>query len=147
MTVGATYSAVIQLITGLPGSTAVPPAVQAPVPISGATTAYAVSITPDGTRAIVGTDAGLVMFTGVDSGNLVQTGPPYAPPPIGVGVAGGVPTLGITPDGVYVAAMSPSPDATHGSLSLIPIQATGFGTPVSVLSPIAVPSNDQILLH
>lgn len=147
MIVSGTYSAVIQLITGLPGSVSVPPALQAPVPISGASVAYAVSITPDGTRAIVGTDAGLVMFTGVDSGNLVQAGPPYAPPPIGIGPAGGVPTLGITPDGVYVAAMSPSPSATNGSLVLIPIQATGFGTPVSVLSPIAVPSNDQILLH
>ncbi|MCA1829713.1 MAG: hypothetical protein ABR567_14080 [Myxococcales bacterium] len=144
-------SAVIQLVTGLPGSTSTPPTVHPAVPISGALDAFAVAITPDGTRAIVGTDAGLVMFTGVDSGSLVQTGPPFAPAPIGTGTStfgtSGVPTLGITLDGKYVAALTPSPDPVHGTLLLIPIQATDFGAPVSTLGSIAVPSNDQILLH
>jgi hypothetical protein len=140
-----TNAAVIQLITGLPGTAAVPPVVHTAVPISGAQIAYAVTITPDGTRAIVGTDAGLVMFTGVDTGNLVETGAPFAPAPMTA--TSGVPTLGITPDGKYVVALSPAPSPQSGALLMMPINATDFGAPVSTLTGVAIPSNDQILLH
>ncbi|MGZ6143333.1 MAG: hypothetical protein ACXWLM_08340 [Myxococcales bacterium] len=149
----------IQLITGLPGTSASPPVLHDAVSITGADplstvgagSAWAVSITPDGTRAIVGTAAGLVMFTGVDTGTLVQAGPPYDVTFLnGASYAlskAGVPTLGITLDGDYVVALTPSPDYSNGTLLMIPLTASGFGAPVTQLNGVAVPSNDQILLH
>ena len=73
-------TSVIQLFTGLPGTPDSPPAFPAEVPISGIGPAMSVVITPDGKRAIVGGVGGLVMFAGVDSGNLFQVGPPFNPP-------------------------------------------------------------------
>src|SRR5262249_56337474 len=107
----------------------------------------------EGRRQSVGPDGGLVLVAVVATGNLAQAGPPFAPPPMvpfaitSTGYVGGVPTLGITLDGKYVAALSPSPSAQSGALLLIPINSSDFGSPVSTLTGVAVPSNDQILLH
>ena len=143
----------IQLLTGLPGTIATPPALGPLVGITGASTATAVSITRDGKRALVGTNAGLVIFDGVDTGALTQSGPPFDPSyTLATGAtstlsAGGVPTLGITLDGQYVVATTALPAALTGTLLTIPIQAGGLGAPVGVLNNVAVPDNDQILLH
>ena len=135
----------IQMLTGLPGS----PTLGSVLPIAGVNQAFAISLTEDGQRAIVGTNAGLVMFTGVDTGSLQQTGAPFNP---GFTVGGqrftlasaGVPTLGITLDGKYVVVMTGS---GNGVLLTIPIQANGFGAPVGQLNGVSVPNNDQILMH
>ena len=142
----------IYLITGLPGSASSLPVVHAGVPISGASTAWAVSVTADGTRAIVGTDAGLVMFTGVDTGNLVQAGAPFNPTFSAAGAVyslsqAGVPTLGISLDGQHVVALTASPTDSNGTLLMFPILSNGFGPAVSMLTGVAVPSNDQLMLH
>jgi hypothetical protein len=146
----------IQLITGMPGTAAVPPLLQTAQVVAGATWAAAVAVTPDGTRAVVGTDAGLVMFSGVDTGALAQVGPPFNPSftnkQTTTLAAGGVPTLGITLDGNYVVAMTPGPgttgpDYSNGTILMIPISGTTFGAPVGQLNGVAVPNNDQIMMH
>jgi hypothetical protein len=142
----------IQLFTGLPGSSANPPVLSAPLPITGAAFAFSVTITTDGTRAIVGTDAGLVLFNGVDTGTLVQVGPPFDPSFTSGGTSyplskAGVPTLGVTLDGAFVVAMTGSPDASNGTLLMFPIQSNGFGAAVGTVSGIPVPANDQMMMH
>jgi hypothetical protein len=150
--VGYASGPVAQLLTGLPGTVAAPPTARPQVSITGAAAGYAVAITPDGKKAIVGTDAGLVMFTGIDTGTLVQSGPPFNPSYI-VGATsftlsqGGVPTLGITLDGLYVIAMSQPVSAKSGTLLTIPIQGNGFAPPIGQLNGVAVPNNDQIMMH
>jgi len=118
--------------------------------LTGVSSVSSVSVTPDGTMAIIGTDAGLVMVTGVNTGTLTQVGTPYSPTFTvnGTGVAlAGIPTLGITLDGKYVVAITEQGNASGGTLLTIPIQAGGFGAPVGQLNGVAVPSNDQILIH
>ncbi len=150
--VGSSTSATIQLLTGLPGTAASPPTLHAVVPISGAAIAHAVAITPDGTKAVVGTETGLILFTGVDTGTLLQAGPPFNPSFFAANTtftlsSAGVSTLGITLDGQFVVAMTASPAATNGALLTIPFQGSGFGAPVGQLTGIAVPANDQIMMH
>jgi hypothetical protein len=139
----ATSAPAVQLITGLTST----PSPSPPVDISGAISAYSVSITPDGTRAIVGTDAGLAMFTGVDTGLLTQVGTLFAPTYTGSNgnavTLSFVTTLGITLDGNYVVVC----DDKNFALVVIPIGSTGFGSPAGILNGIAVPDNDQMVLH
>jgi fibronectin type 3 domain-containing protein len=133
----------IELLTGLPAT----PVVVTPVSLPSGTFAYSVAISPDGKLAVVGTSSGLLLYSGVDSGKLVEVGATaYAPDyslsgqqvPLGT-----ISTLGITLDGKYVVAG----DSTHSALVVIPLSATGFGTPASVLGGVAIPSNDQLLIH
>jgi hypothetical protein len=138
----------IQLITGLAGT----PSPSLPVDITGAISVWSVSITPDGTTAVAGTNAGLAMFTGVDTGTLTQVGTLFAPTytgSFGNKALGLVTTLGITLDGNYVVVC----DDTNSALLVIPIigangtGATGLGSPVGILNGIAVPFNDQMVIH
>jgi fibronectin type 3 domain-containing protein len=133
----------IEVLTGLPSA----PLQGTPVGMPSGVFAYAVSISPDGKLAVVGTDAGLLLYSGVDTGTLVEVGSAaYAPTyklngnSVTLGV---ITTLGITLDGKYVAAG----DATNKALVVLPLSATGFGTPASVLGNVAVPDNDQLLIH
>ena len=106
-----------------------------------------VAITPDGTSAVVGTDAGLLLFTGVNTGVLNQApAPPFNPLLLdGVSNLDFVPTLGITLDGRYVAAMTQN---GNGTLLIIPIvPGQGFGMPVGELNGLEVPTNDQLIVH
>lgn len=118
--------------------------------LTGVTSVASVAITPDGKNAIIGTNAGLVFVSGVDTGALAQVGTPFSP---AITVSGanytlaGIPTLGITLDGKYVVALTPQPSSTNGILLVIPIQAGGFGAPVGQLNGVAIPDNDQILIH
>lgn len=131
----------VQLLTGLSTT----PAAGIPVTLNNAAP-YSVSITPDGKLAIVGTDQGLLMFSGVDTGNLVQVGSLYIPTyPLGDGSAtlSGVYTLGITLDGKYVAAG----DGEHQALVIIPFTPSGFAAAPAAVVPIAVGYNDQLLIH
>jgi len=114
---------------------------------SGVFIAYSVAISPDGKLAVVGTGNGLLLYRGVDTGTLVEVGSSaYAPNyslsgnPV---TLGSISTLGITLDGKYVAAG----DSTNKALVVIPLSATGFGTPASVLGNLAIPDNDQLLVH
>ncbi len=145
-----TYAAV-QLITGLPTT----PTVASAVTVTGATSVYSVTITPDGTKAIVGTNAGIALFSGVDTGALTQVGTLFAPTYARVSgsvALGAVATLGVTLDGKYAVVCDSGsyPGSSNGSLLVIPLdatKATGFGNPVGILNGIAVPSNDQMALH
>jgi hypothetical protein len=146
----------VHLLTGLPAA----PVEATPLDISSAAQGsdYAVSITPDGKTAIVGTQYGLLMISGVDTGNLAVV-------PCPTGLAGcnnglyapaykdsdgadqtleGVSTLGITLDGKYVAAC----DSYHHAVLVIPIAKNTFGATVGLLNTgIAIPDNDQMLMH
>jgi hypothetical protein len=137
----------ITLLTGL--TTATPTAGTALTLTGGVTYVYCVSITPDGKTAIVGTDKGIVMVSGVDTGTLKQVGTPFAPTFTNTGsqTLGTVYTLGITLDGKYAVVCAPQPAYNNGTLLVIPITATGFSAPVGQLNGIAPPDNDQLLIH
>jgi hypothetical protein len=146
----------IHLLTGLPDK----PVEATPLDISttDSSTDLSVSITPDGKSAIVGTENGLLMISGVDTGTLA-----IVPCPVGLegcnnglysptykNVSGtdqtlsGVNTLGITLDGKYVAAC----DSWNSALLVIPIAKNTFGATVGLVnSGIAIPDNDQMLIH
>lgn len=119
--------------------------------ITGASGLNAVAISPDGKLAIIGTDAGIALVSGVDTGSLVQVGSIYAPSVNDAnGTAGAftrVSTLGITLDGKYVVAVGNVGSNYTGTLLLIPFSASGFATPKSQLNRVAYPYNDQILIH
>ena len=98
------------------------------------------------------------MFSGVDTGVLTQVGTaPYAPTYAGSSgstAMGTVSTVGVTLDGKYVVATDSGAvsygGSSTGSLLVLPFDATnasGFGNPVGVLNGIAVPDNDQMVLH
>ena len=106
-----------------------------------------VAISPNGKMAIVGSESGLLMYSGVDTGTLAQVGTTaYAPTYTLSGsqvTLGIVYTLGITLDGKYVVAG----DADNGAVVVIPFNASGFGAPASALGDVAIPYNDQLLIH
>ena len=171
--IGASGSGNIDLVTGIPLNTA-SRSIHLNLPAStgrsvrhqtsrhgralllptGASRVESVSVTPDGKYAVVGTDAGLILLSGIDTGVLTQVGGVYSPSFTVAGTTGAqtftltdVSTLGITLDGKYVVALTPQPSSNNGTILLIPITATGFGAPVSQASGIAVPNNDQLLIH
>ena len=133
----------IQVLTGLPAS----PVQGTPVDLPSGTFPYAVAISPDGKLAVVGTESGLLLYSGVDTGNLVEVGTGAYTPTYTLGgqqvQLETVTTLGITLDGKYVTAG----DSTHKALVVIPLSPTGFGAPASVLGNLAIPDNDQLLVH
>jgi hypothetical protein len=139
----------IQLLTGLTTT----PTASASVAVGA--TVYSVTITPDGTKAIVGTSAGIAMFSGVDTGILTQVGTLFAPSYAGASgsvTLGTVRTLGVTLDGKYAVVCDSGSSyygggSSNGSLLVIPITATGFSAPVGILNGIAISDNDQMLLH
>lgn len=143
------YTPAIQLISGLPNA----PVAANAVAVAGATSVFSVTITPDGKKAIVGTNAGIAMFSGVDTGSLMQVGTaPYAPTYAGSSgsvTLGTIATLGITLDGKYAVVCDSGSysGSSSGSLLVIPITTTGFSTPVGILNGIAVPYNDQMVIH
>jgi hypothetical protein len=137
-------AAKVQIVTGLPANPVAGPSVTLPsgsLPVS-------VSISPDGKLAVVGTEyGGMFLFSGVDTGTLTQVGTAYAPTyTLGNATVtlGRVPTLGITLDGQYVVVG----DQTNQALLVIPFTATGFAdAPATVLGDVAIPDNDQLLIH
>ena len=152
----STSDAKIHMLTGLPDKPVEVPALD--ISVTDSSNDLSVSITPDGKTAIVGTENGLLMLSGVDTGNLAIV-------PCPAGLAGcsnglysptykdgngmdqnltGVITLGITLDGMYVAAA----DAWNSALLVIPIAKNTFGATVGLVNTgIAIPSNDQMLIH
>jgi hypothetical protein len=126
------------------------------VVLAGFNLALSVAVTLDGKNAVVGTEAGLTLVSGVDTGNLAQVGAVFNPaftatdPSSGASKTyqlGMVTTLGITLDGKYVVACSQLPSPDKGTLFLIPINGTAFGSAASQLNGVSVPDNDEILLH
>jgi fibronectin type 3 domain-containing protein len=134
----------IQMLTGLPST----PVLGTPLDLSALNLEpLAVSVTPDGKFAVVGGVGGLLLFSGVDTGTLTQIGGLYAPTyasSSGSVTLMYVTTLGITLDGKYVAAG----DRFNNSLLVIPYNSAGFAaSPSTVISPLAIPDNDQLLIH
>lgn len=136
-------SPMLQLIAGLPAN----PVLSQPVSVPGGIQPYTVSITPNGKFAIVGTDSGLLMYSGVDSGTLQLVGSLYNPVyKLGSGTTtlSAIRNVAITLDGNYVVIT----DAAAQALVVIPITADGFAaSPASALGSIAVPDNDQMIIH
>jgi hypothetical protein len=137
----------IALVTGLTST----PVITATLTFTGVYSVYSVDITYDGKYAIVGTDQGLFMVSGVDTGTLALVGTLYQPTYTVSGTSyklGEVPTLGLTLDGKYVVVCAANGyNYSGGTLLVIPISATGFGAPVGQLNGIAVPNNDQMVMH
>jgi len=52
-------------------------------------------------------------------------------------------TLGITLDGKYVVAG----DSDHNAVVVFPFNASGFQPAASALGDVAIPYNDQLLIH
>jgi len=134
----------VQLVTGLPAA----PVAGTPVTLPSGAMPVAVAISPDGKLAVVGTQGqGLFLFSGVDTGTLTLVGTAYSP---SYSLGGNsvalqtVTTLGITLDGKYVVAG----DQGNGALVVIPFTGAGFANaPASVLGKVAIPYNDQLLIH
>lgn len=118
--------------------------------VSGASELLSVAVDYSGNLAVVGTDTGLLMFSGVSSGNIQQVGGAYSPS-ITSGTQSfnlaGVTTLGITLDNKYVVVGSQKPSASQGTLLTIPFSASGFANPVGQLNGVSIPDNDQLLVH
>ena len=142
----------VQLITGLPAK----PVAGASVTLPTGAFPLSVSISPDGKLAVVGTlSQGLFLISGVDTATLTQVGTAYAPTYTLAGQSvtlGSIPTLGITLDGKYVIAADAGDlvnySVFHNAVVVIPFTASGFATaPAAVLDKVAIPSNDQLLIH
>jgi fibronectin type 3 domain-containing protein len=139
----ATNTVNMQLMTGLTSTPVAGPALPLPAGII----PYSVSITPDGKNAIVGTATGLLLYTGVDTGALAQVGSAYAPAyTLGTTTVtlGQITTLGVTLDSKYVVAG----DKTNGAVVVVPFTSAGFaGALASAIGGIAIPSDDQLIVH
>ena len=117
--------------------------------ITGARSAYAAAISPDGKTAYVGTDSGIAVFSGVDTGTLAQT-QFYQPPLSGGDRLAQISSLGVTLDGraLVVTGVSASAQSlTNGYLQVLPITNAALGAPIATLSGVAVPESDQLLIH
>lgn len=135
----------VQLITGLPAKPVAGPSVTLPSGVE----PQSVAFSADGMLAVVGTNSGgLFLFSGLDQGKLTQVGTAGYQPDYTLGTQtvtlGDVKTVGVTLDSKYVVAGDRSNDA----LVVIPFSATGFATaPAAVLGDVAIPYNDQLLIH
>lgn len=137
----------IRLLTALNSAT---PLVGPTLTLPGPDYPYCVSVTPDGKLVIVGTQSGLLLYSGVDTGTLKGIVFSYRPS-YTLGAAsvtlGAVPTLGITLDGKYIVVA----DSSNAALLVIPFTSNGFAAaPASVLGYIGVPINnpgDYLLVH
>ncbi len=130
----------IALISGLPKN----PVVQTPVAITGILGALAVAVSQDGTTAFVSADNGVVVFSGVNTGTLTQV--QNATIHVGSDTLAKILTLAVTPDGKYLIAvghLASNVSATKGDLVVLPITSSGLGAPVSVLTGLIVPGDDQ----
>lgn len=134
----------VQLITGLPAK----PVVGTSVTLPSGAFPFSVTVSPDGKLAIVGTEfGGMFLISGVDTGTLTQVGTAYGPTYTLASqtvTLGWITTLSVTLDGNYIVAG----DETNSALVVIPFTASGFATaPASVLGNVAIPFNDQLLIH
>lgn len=138
-------SGTVSLLTGLPAQ----PTVSNSVSVGRNVFSVAIAPSPNNDLAIVGTDKGLLMFSGAASGNLTQVGQgqlPYAPTYTlnnHIVTLGMITTLGVTLNGKYAVVG----DLTNGALLVIPMSASGFGEPVGILPGVSIPFNDEILIH
>jgi hypothetical protein len=160
---------VVNLLTGLPSSAAVSSAAALRVPAArivapsaerGRKPTYTlpgglgvipncVAISPDGTYAVVGTNNGLVLVNGVNTGTLAQVGSALQP---SGGSGSAMHTVAFTLDGKYVVTIVPSATQTgKGLLLVIPVTGSGstlaFGAVAAQLDGVANPFNDQLLMH
>jgi hypothetical protein len=111
----------------------------------------------------VSSDAGILAFTGVNTGTLVQVGTVYKPslplPNGGTCPLTSAPSIGVLPDGKFLVAvvscggygLTPGTGNSNqgsGVIVTIPIGANGvLGAPVGQLNNVVTPFNDQIIFH
>ena len=137
----------VTLVTGLPGAPAIDPVTLDP---AGTSTLYSVVIAKDGNTAFIGANTGIVVVTGVRSGALAQVGGVFSPT-FTVGTNSynliNVRTLGVTLDGRFLAAFTTRPTQNSGTMLLMRIGAGGALQVVGQFDSIAVPVNDQVLMH
>ena len=57
------------------------------------------------------------------------------------------PSLAITLDNKNVVVCSPQPSRSSGTLLVIPFTSAGFGAIAGQRNGVAIPSNDQVLIH
>ena len=128
----------IYLLTGL----ATTPAISQTLSVSGG--AISVAIVPGQNSpsdlAIVGTNNGLLMYSGVSTGKLTLVGQltKYNGTPMGR-----ITSMAVTNDGKYAVVC----DHTNDNLMVVPVSASGFGTPAGILNSIDVPTTDNMLIH
>lgn len=137
-------NASILFLTGLPSA-----ANAQTLTISSAHDAYSVAISPDGTTAYVGTDEGIAVFSGVNTGSPTQTGS-VTINTLGGDTVGNIVSLGVTPDGAYVVAVGQStltPGYTNGYLAVLPVSGGTLGAPVGMLSGVVSPGDDQMVVQ
>jgi hypothetical protein len=125
--------------------------------LNGVAACYSVSITLDGKMAVVGTDTGLILVSGIDTASPTQVGttsfnPNYTYTPTGGSATtqtlGQITSLAITLDNKYVIAVSTEANnEAYASVLTFPFTSTGFGAAVSQADNIALPYNDQIVVH
>lgn len=116
--------------------------------INGASNAYAVAISADGTQAFVGTDTGVAVFSGVNTSSPAQT--QTLTIRTGTGdTLNQITTLGITSDGAYLVVAGHSTLAPSGTgyLAVLPLGGGALGAPVGLLSGVYVPDNDQMVVQ
>ncbi|HET9029101.1 MAG TPA: hypothetical protein VFN49_02915 [Candidatus Aquilonibacter sp.] len=132
-------------LTGLPNSAAASSA----VPISGARNSFAVAISPDGTTAFVGTDAGIAVFSGVNTGTPAQTQSVTVPGSNGDTLQQ-LSNVQVTSDGKYLVVVGRSAQLASGSngyLVVLPIVSGKLGAPVTTVTNVPVPDNNQLLVQ
>jgi hypothetical protein len=141
----------VDLLTGLPATPTISDSLKL------ATGNTAVSISRDGKFAIVGTDGGLVVIGGVDTGKLAQVGTLYSPKfttPAGSCQLTQPRTLGVMADGKFIVTIQDcgltqsSTNVGRGVLLTVPLSGAGaLGAPVGQLNFVVTPFNDQIVTH
>lgn len=151
--INKTTGADITLITGLPGT----PVVGTTLTLSGVTTASSIAVSQDGKYAVVGTDSGLILVGGVDTGTLTQISANFNPnytymakgaPSAVSQPLGTISDVSITLDGKYVCVFTHYVSSGPvGSLMLFPILANGFGPAVSQVDNVPVPDTDLTVIH
>lgn len=138
---------VVSLVTGLPKTPLVHSLTLDP---AGTSILYCVAISKDGSTAFIGANTGIAVVSGIKSGNLVQVGTVFSPTFM-VGSTTynlvNVRTLGVTLDGRFLAVLTTKPTQNSGTMLLIRIGAGGTLQVVGQFNNIAVPVNDQVLMH
>ncbi len=121
-----------------------------------ASAANAVAISIDGKFAIVATNSGLAVFSGVDTGKLAQVGPLYSPTfstPSGSCTLHSPDTLAVTSDGKFVLTIQQChlvqsvTQVGSGVMLTIPFSAGVLGPPAGRLDYAVTPDDDQLVAH
>jgi hypothetical protein len=112
---------------------------------------HAYAVATDGKIAFVGTDAGIAIVPGVDTGAFSPQTTTLVTPPAGTTGQNltQITNVAVTPDLKWLVVMGPANPSTisaQGYLDVLPITANGLGPAVESV-PILVPQNDQLVVY